>query len=58
MITELSDRAMTCQTCGDAFVWTVGEQDYFRANNLVHVPERCIPCRAQKRYEYAVREAV
>jgi Probable zinc-ribbon domain len=56
-VSELNDREITCTGCGDLFVWTIGEQEYFTRVGLGTTPKRCKPCRAEKRARYASREA-
>ena|SRR5947209_1550028 len=43
---ELADKTLTCRECGAPFVFSVGEQEFFRAKGLVHEPGRCPQCRA------------
>ncbi|GAC1429792.1 MAG: zinc-ribbon domain containing protein [Chloroflexota bacterium] len=43
---ELADKTLTCRECGTAFVFSVGEQEFFRAKGLTHEPGRCPACRA------------
>jgi CxxC-x17-CxxC domain-containing protein len=41
-----SDRALTCRDCGDGFVFSAGEQQFFSTKGLVNDPQRCPSCRA------------
>ncbi len=45
---EFQDIKVKCIDCGDDFIFTAGEQKYFRDNNL-HQPKRCFNCRKNKR---------
>jgi len=49
-----SDQTITCADCGIAFVWTAGQQAFFREKQLSR-PKRCKPCRVQKRLAYEQR---
>lgn len=45
------DRHMTCGDCGAAFVWTAGEQEFYRVKELL-APKRCPPCRKVRRARF------
>lgn len=36
---------MTCRDCGEAFVFSSGEQAFFATKGLQHDPQRCPSCR-------------
>jgi CxxC-x17-CxxC domain-containing protein len=40
------DRSLTCRDCGEAFVFSSGEQAFFASKGLQHDPQRCVGCRA------------
>lgn len=40
------DRTITCRDCGEAFVFSAGEQAFFASKGLVNDPQRCPSCRA------------
>ena len=40
------DRTLTCRDCGDAFVFSSGEQQFFSTKGLTNDPQRCVTCRA------------
>ena len=40
-----SDRELVCRDCGQAFVFTAGEQEFFNTKQLVNEPKRCPNCR-------------
>jgi CxxC-x17-CxxC domain-containing protein len=42
---ELQDRTLTCMDCGAEFVFTVGEQIFFRDKNFKNEPKRCKSCK-------------
>jgi len=40
------DRTLTCRDCGDLFVFSSGEQEFFASKGLANEPQRCASCRA------------
>lgn len=46
--TDLDDKSIVCHDCGEDFVWTVGEQVFFRDKGLQNPPKRCKPCKQAK----------
>jgi len=40
------DRSLTCRDCGEAFVFSSGEQTFFASKGLTNEPQRCPSCRA------------
>jgi CxxC-x17-CxxC domain-containing protein len=40
------DRTLTCRDCGESFVFSSGEQEFFASKGLVNDPQRCVSCRA------------
>lgn len=45
---EFEDRTIRCIDCGKDFVWTVGEQVFFRDKQLQNPPKRCKECKQAK----------
>ena len=45
---EFSDVSIVCIDCGSDFVWTAGEQAFFRDKNLQNPPKRCKDCKKAK----------
>jgi CxxC-x17-CxxC domain-containing protein len=43
------DQVLKCIECGDEFVFTAGEQDFYREKGLTHAPTRCRRCRENRR---------
>jgi CxxC-x17-CxxC domain-containing protein len=55
----LQDRELSCKECGAAFVFTVGEQEFYLTKGLRHAPQRCAKCRSGGRaVEAPTRRAV
>ena len=45
---DFQDRLIHCIDCHEDFVWTAGEQVFFRDKGLVNPPKRCKPCKQAK----------
>lgn len=45
----MEDKTLKCQDCGAEFIFTVGEQEFYKEKQLVSEPKRCKPCRDAKR---------
>ncbi|MFA7468585.1 MAG: zinc-ribbon domain containing protein [Desulfotomaculaceae bacterium] len=43
------DRNLTCRDCGEEFVFTVSEQEFFAEKGFHNDPSRCNPCRAARK---------
>lgn len=46
---SLSDKTLTCKDCGQEFIWTSGEQEFYQSRGLMNEPGRCPTCRAARR---------
>ena len=49
MFTE--DRTLTCRDCGQEFVFTAGEQEFYRSRGLANDPGRCPECRRARKQQ-------
>jgi CxxC-x17-CxxC domain-containing protein len=47
------DRILTCRDCGNEFVFTVGEQEFYASKGLTNAPGRCPGCRSARRGQSA-----
>ena len=45
---EFEDKTILCIDCGKNFVWTSGEQAFFRDKQLQNPPKRCKECKQAK----------
>lgn len=45
---QLEDKSILCIDCSKDFIWTVGEQTFFRDKGLQNPPKRCKPCKQAK----------
>jgi len=46
----MEDKNLTCKECGEQFVFTAGEQEFFNERGFKE-PERCKPCRDARKAE-------
>ncbi len=42
-----TDRVLTCVDCGEEFVFSAGEQVFFREKQFQHEPRHCKKCKAK-----------
>ncbi len=45
---ELKDQNLDCIDCKEKFVWSIGEQTFFRDKGLKNPPKRCKLCKKAK----------
>ena len=43
------DKVLVCQDCGQEFVYTVGEQEFYQEKGFANEPKRCKDCRQNRR---------
>src|SRR5204863_6625299 len=48
-LTSGEDQRIQCVDCGEEFLFTAGEQAFYREHNLTHAPTRCKRCRANRK---------
>ena len=39
------DKTLVCKECGNEFVFTAGEQEFYNEKGFVNEPQRCKACR-------------
>ena len=44
-----ADKTLACRDCGQAFIFTVGEQEFFASRGFTNEPSRCEACRADRK---------
>jgi CxxC-x17-CxxC domain-containing protein len=44
-----SDKSIKCRDCGEEFVFTAGEQTFYKERGFQHEPTRCKRCREDKK---------
>ena len=45
------DKNLTCKDCGEEFVFTSGEQEFYAERGFQNEPQRCKPCRTNRKAE-------
>jgi len=50
---ELQDKRIKCVNCGREFVFTVGQQLYFREKGFTNEPKRCKDCKIKQMPEFS-----
>jgi hypothetical protein len=45
------DKSLKCKECGDPFVFTIGEQDFYSQKGFTNEPVRCPACRRTRKKE-------
>ncbi|MBU3979213.1 zinc-ribbon domain containing protein [Patescibacteria group bacterium] len=48
---EVKDITLTCKDCGQNFVWTADEQEFYKQKNF-SAPLRCKNCRVKARAKF------
>lgn len=55
---EFSDRTLTCVECKEEFIFSAGEQMFFKEKNFENEPKRCKKCAAKRANVRTRREAL
>lgn len=45
------DKILVCKECGNEFVFTAGEQEFYAAHGFENEPQRCKACRDKRKSE-------
>lgn len=45
----MEDKTLVCKDCGKEFVFTVGEQEFFKEKGFENDPVRCPACRKARK---------
>ncbi len=53
-----TDKKLICRDCGNEFVFTAGEQEFYNERGFDSVPQRCRFCRQKRRYRDRQKTAV
>lgn len=51
-MSTFQDQTLTCRDCGNQFVWTAGEQEFYAQKGFTNAPVRCPDCRKKKKAEF------
>lgn len=46
---DFQDQTLTCRDCGNTFVWTASEQEFYAQKGFQNAPVRCPECRSAKK---------
>ena len=46
---NFEDKTLKCRECGNDFVFTAGEQEFYQQKGLMNQPSRCPDCRTARR---------
>ena len=41
----MADKTLVCKDCGAEFVFTEGEQEFYKEKGFTNEPTRCLECR-------------
>ncbi len=52
----LTERTISCQDCGCDFIFTVGEQEFYKEKGFENEPKRCPDCRKSRKNSRSGRE--
>ena len=44
-----ADKTLACRDCGQAFIFSTGEQEFFASRGFTNEPSRCETCRADRK---------
>lgn len=47
----MEDKTLVCKDCGKEFVFTAGEQEFYKEKGFTNEPTRCKDCRAARKNE-------
>ena len=50
---EFQDKVLTCVDCGANFIFTAGEQLFFRDKRFTNEPKRCKNCKSKRSSTFA-----
>lgn len=54
----MEDKTMKCKDCGADFIFTAGEQEFYKEKGFENEPQRCPSCRkAKKQARYDSRQS-
>lgn len=49
---KMEDKKIICKDCGKEFVFTVGEQEFYKEKGFDNEPVRCYKCRKARKTQY------
>ncbi len=51
METNYQDIEITCKECGEKFIFTAGEQEFYAQKGFSNQPVRCLACRRARKQQ-------
>jgi DNA-directed RNA polymerase subunit RPC12/RpoP len=48
---KMADKNLTCKDCGKEFVFTEGEQAFYKEKGFENEPQRCPDCRRARKQQ-------
>lgn len=45
----MEDKKIVCKDCGEEFIFSVAEQEFFKEKGFEYEPKRCLECRRKRR---------
>jgi ssDNA-binding Zn-finger/Zn-ribbon topoisomerase 1 len=55
-VQKMEDKTIVCKDCGKEFVFTVGEQEFYKEKGFENDPVRCPDCRKARKAQKMNRE--
>jgi CxxC-x17-CxxC domain-containing protein len=49
-----TDKTITCRDCGQPFVWSASEQEFYQSRGFENEPVRCRDCRNRRKAERGI----
>jgi len=50
-ILKMADKTINCKDCGKEFVFTEGEQEFYKEKGFENEPQRCPDCRRARKQQ-------
>ncbi|HOQ37797.1 MAG TPA: zinc-ribbon domain-containing protein [Acetivibrio sp.] len=47
----MADKTLICKDCNSEFIFTQGEQDFYKEKGFMNEPQRCSSCRTAKKQQ-------
>lgn len=47
----MADKTLVCKDCNAEFVFSEGEQDFYKEKGFMNEPQRCSSCRSAKKQQ-------
>ncbi|MDP8218594.1 MAG: zinc-ribbon domain-containing protein [Candidatus Theseobacter exili] len=57
IIYSKNDETIICKDCGNNFIFTEGEKDFFKSKGFSNKPTRCKSCRSKRKSRHSSRNS-